>query len=522
MNHTLIRGGLIVDGTGRSAFRSDVRVTDDQIVQVGADLDPSDDQIDATGMLVLPGFIDAHVHADGCLADAGVMSAMTAQGITSVVLGQDGVSFAPSPAGAFDAQQFARGYFGAINGVRPGGSGRSVAELLESWNGSSSVNAAYLVPHGTLRYAVMGGDQRQATPAEIQRMCDLLEQGLAQGACGMSTGLEYAPACYAGPKELTALLRILAAHGLPHVSHMRGYEDAAASGVGELVDLARQTGVATHISHYHGPAQLLVPLIEDAIASGVDLTFDSYPYLRGASILAMVALPTWLPLANPDECATLLAAPDVAAQVLEHLAAQAMLWPRITLASVCHPDYQWMQGRRLLDVASDMGVAPEQAVLTMLRATKLGVGCVFEQPPTNSDESMRALLRHPAQMASSDGIYMGTHPHPRGWGAFARFLAQHVRGGDWTWEQAAVHMSAAAARRFGMTDRGTIAVGKRADLVVLDPDRVTDHASYDHPRQLATGVEEVLVNGRRVWSDGERTGVLAGRALRYDPPTKEK
>lgn len=505
---------MVTGGAGPAA-PADVRIRGDRIVEVGANLHVGDAQVlDAGSLVVMPGFVDAHVHGDSGVLLPEVMAAMNAQGVTSVVLGQDGVSFAPGGEhGA--ARRYAEDYFGAVNGPAPAVAGGGVADLLAAYHRTTSVNTAYLVPHGTLRYAVMGGADRVATPAEVRSMCALLERGLLDGARGMSTGLEYAPASYADRVELTALCQVVARHGLPHVSHMRGYEERAQPALRELVDIAAASGVATHVSHLHGPAAPILAEVDAARAAGIDLTFDTYPYLRGATILAMVALPAWLPLADPAGTVALLREEPVLTRLLVQLEQRADLWPRITLASVPHPAYRWAEGRLLVDVAHMLGESPERTAVRLLVATRLATGCVFEQPETNSLESVRELMRHPAHLASSDGIYLGSHPHPRGWGAFARFLAVHTRKlGDWTLPEAAQHLASSAARRFGLTDRGMIAPGRYADVVVLDPEEICDRATYQEPRNLAAGVRAVLVNGVAVIHDGDPTGALPGRAIR--------
>ncbi|KRD43429.1 N-acyl-D-aspartate/D-glutamate deacylase [Cellulomonas sp. Root930] len=502
----LVRGGLLVHD---ELVRADLRVVGDRITEIGPDL-PVDgaDVVDAGGLIVMPGFVDAHAHADAAVLDPDVQAALTHQGVTTVVLGQDGVSYAPSPAGS-GATEYAERYFAAINGTHPTFRGGTVADLLDTYDRATTVHTAYLVPHGTLRYAVLGADDRPARPDEVDAMARLLEQALDDGARGMSTGLEYAPASSADRAELLALCEVLARRGRPHVSHMRGYEDKAPAALAELLDLARATGVGTHVSHYHGPAERLGPLVDGALAEGLDLTFDAYPYLRGASILALVALPDWLPLADADRTLALLADPAVR----DRLPARDDVWPRVTLAWV--PGMPWAEGLALLEVASRLGMTPGDAVLHLLVTTNLQVGCVFAQPPTNSDESVRALLRHPAHCAGSDGIYQGGHPHPRGWGTFARFLGRHVRElGDWDWPTAAQHLSTTAARRFGLDDRGTLRPGARADVVLVDAETVADRATYDDPRRLATGVQAVLVDGVPTLRDARLTGALPGRAVR--------
>lgn len=516
----LLRGGEVADGTGAPARAADVLLAGGQVVRVAPGISPAGAEVvDVTGLVVMPGFVDAHVHADAVALDPAVQDAMTHQGVTTVVVGQDGLSYAPSHAGGPDgpdASAFARRYFASVNGDHPAFVRGTVPDLLATYDGATTVDVAYLVPHGTLRYAVMGPDPRPALPGEIGAMADLLAAGLDAGARGMSTGLEYAPACWAESDELLSLCTVLASRGLPHVSHMRGYEDRAPAALAELLELARRTGVATHVSHLHGPADVIVPLLDAALDDGYDLTFDSYPYLRGASVLALVALPTWLPLADPDLAVERLTDPGVRARLLaEDLPARADVWPRVTLASVPHPGYRWTEGRRLVDVAATLGEPPAHTALRLLVATGLRVGCVFEQPPTGSEASVRALLRHPAQCAGSDGIYVGGHPHPRGWGTFARFLGTYVRElGDWDWGTAAQHLAGTAAARFGLTDRGLLRPGARADVVVLDPRTVTDTATYAEPRSLARGVRDVLVAGDPVLWRGARTDRRPGRGIR--------
>ncbi|MBD5786449.1 amidohydrolase family protein [Cellulosimicrobium terreum] len=489
--------------------------------------------LDADGRLALPGFLDAHVHGEAAVLDDDVQLAMLRQGVTGIVVGQDGVSYAPSPADApHDAHRWASGYFAAINGEHPTFHGGTVADLLATYDRTTRVNVGTLAPHGTIRYAVLGAQARAASTHERGLMVALLTAALDDGALGLSTGLEYVPAAYADEAELVALAGVAAARGLPHVSHMRGYEDRAGPAFAELVRIARASGVATHVSHYHGPADELLGYVDDARATGLDVTFDSYPYLRGCSILSMVTLPTWLPIADPDATVAALADPAVLDRLhREHLPGLADLWPRVTLAAVPTdgsggapaPDLAWTEGMALPDVAARLGLSAADAALHLLVATRLRASCVFAQPPTSSPASVRALLRHPAHMGGSDAIYApvggGGRPHPRGWGAFARFCSEHVRGlGDWTWHDAVEHLSAAPARRFGLAGRGSLAAGSVADVVLVDPHRVRDEATYERPRVPASGIEDVLVAGVPVLADGRLTDATPGRPLRPARP----
>jgi N-acyl-D-amino-acid deacylase len=510
----LIRGGWVLDGTGAPALRADVGVRDGRIAAVGRlEAAAAGRVIEATGRYVLPGFIDTHAHGDSAVLDPATQLAALSQGVTTLVLGQDGLSYAP---GSPSTVEFVERYFAAVNGPRPafaaGVDGPlRVADLLAGYTGATALNTAYLVPHGTIRYEVMGAAARPAGEEERSRMLRLVEQGLADGAVGLSTGLEYAPGRYADAAELAYLCRPLGA--LPYVTHMRGYEERAGSAMAEVATIARTAMVAAHVSHYHGPAHELVPMVDRLRGEGLDVTFDSYPYLRGSSILALVTLPDWLPTADAGATCAALAEPDVRRRLREGW--PDGLWSAVTVSHAPHPDWRWTEGLRLVDVAERSGRPAADVALDLLTATNLEVGCVFQQPPTNSEESVRALLRHPAHMTGSDGIYRGGHPHPRGYGTFARMLSRYVRElGDWTWEQAAVHLAGHPARRFGLADRGLVRTGFAADLAVLDPAGVTERATYEAPRTPAGGVSHAVVGGVVVLEKGELTGATPGRALR--------
>lgn len=519
----VIRGARLPDARGGLGPAVDVHVTDGRIASVcpaGTVPVMGQQVIEADGRIAFPGFVDAHVHGEGAVFDPEVQLAMLRQGITSIITGQDGVSYAPSHsshpgAGDHDAHGFSSGYFAAINGDHPTFRGGAVADLLSTYDGTTPLNVAYLVPHGTVRFAVMGDVARPASETEIDAMCALVSEGLDDGACGLSTGLEYVPGTHATRDELISLASVAAARGLPHVSHMRGYEEHAGTAVAELAEIALASGAHTHISHFHGPAQELIGFLEAASARGASMTFDSYPYLRGCTILSMIALPTWLPIADPDAAIRALRDRSVLARLhSEHLVHLDDLWGRVTLAAV-PGELGWTEGMSLPEAAAALDLSAPDAAIEILISTRLRATTVFAQPPTNSAASVNQLLRHGSHMAGSDAIYFGGRPHPRGWGTFARFLGVHVRErGDWTWAEAQQHLSTSAARRFGLGGRGVLLVGSVADITLVDPHVVADEATYDAPRSPATGIDDVLVRGVPVLADGRLTGRTPGRGLR--------
>ncbi|MEV0591368.1 N-acyl-D-amino-acid deacylase family protein [Nonomuraea cavernae] len=507
----IISGGRVLDGTGAPPYRADLAIIGDRIAAVGR-LDGAEAEtvIDASGRFVAPGFVDCHAHGDAAVFDPVVQLAALRQGVTTFVLGQDGLSFAPGSAATV---AYASRYFAAVNGPlagRPHGEGPlTVAELLDGYDRAVPLNTAYLLPHGTIRYDVMGPSSAAPTRDELARMVAHVERGLSEGAAGLSSGLEYLPGRYASAEELAALCEPLVSR--PYVTHMRAYGAQAGVGMAEVVEIATRSGAAAHVSHLHGPADVLLPLVEDALAGDVDLTFDTYPYLRGNTILAMVVLPPEVPGADTGRALEMLGSGELDAWWPR----LAETWPRLTISHA--PGLAWAEGLGMVEAAERAGVAPAEFCRRLLVETRLEAGCVTARPDEGpqGEESVRRMLRHPSHTGGSDGIYVGGHPHPRGFGAFARFLGRHVRElGDWTWEQATVHLASHPARRFGLVDRGLLRDGFAADVVVFDPATVADRATYAAPRLPATGVEDVLVSGVRVLAEGEPTGATPGRALR--------
>lgn len=515
MLDVLIRNGQIVDGTGSPPFRADLGITGDRIVAIGR-LDSSAGKVvDATGRLVMPGFVDAHSHADSRVLDDDVQHALLRQGVTTVITGQDGVSYAP---GSAEATTWAGKYFGGINGrARPEWTnGLTVSEYRAALTGTTRVNSAHLLPHGTMRYDVAGLDPTLSDDAR-KRLLHAVEQGLSDGACGLSSGLHYVPGLYADADEFTDIGHILSAAGRPYVTHMRGYEAEAWIGMAEVTEIGRRSGAAVHVSHFHGPSNMLLLLVEQARAEGVDITFDSYPYLRGFTLLTNPTLPNDLLSLGPATVLAQLARPDVADRLCsEWFPKVDDVFDRASIASAPADDYRHLEGFTIREAAALKGEEPGRFTIALLLATAGEATAVFSQPPTNTDTDVRTLLRHEAHVGGSDGIYLGGRPHPRAWATFARYLAHHTRDlGDWTWGQASTHLASHPARRFGLLSRGVLRPSAIADVVVVDPVRIQDTATYADPRQLAEGIDDVWVNGVRVLRGGALEGILAGKSLAW-------
>jgi N-acyl-D-amino-acid deacylase len=392
-----------------------------------------------------------------------------------------------------------------------------VPEYLAKFERTTAINVAYLIPNGNVRIEVMGHENRPATADEIRRMQDLVRVGMEAGAVGLSTGLDYIPSNYADAREIAALCEAIVPDDGVYVTHMRAYGKRAMIGMDEVYEIARLSNVACHVSHYNGPADLLLPLVDRGLAMGIDLTYDTYPYLAGSTILGMVALPGWVQAGGVDETLARLADPATRTRLLTEWFAGDLPYPldQMHLAMIAHPGWRWAEGRTVADAAEEAHLSRGDFVIDVLLASGMAVGVVIFRAGDRTDGDVRAILRHPAHMAGSDGIFCGGYPHPRGWGAFARYLGRHTRElGDYTWAEAITHLSGHAARRYRLTDRGMIRPGFAADIAVFDPHVITDRSTYALGRLEAEGMAHVLVNGRLVLEDGEPTGATPGRALR--------
>lgn len=519
----LVRGGEIVPGDGQAPHRADLLLEAGRIAEIGADLPvPAGAEVlDAAGRLVVPGFVDAHSHADAAVFDPEVQLALLRQGITTVIAGQDGVSYAPGDGAYADR------YFTPINGAHPGYRGDRVADLLAGYDGRIPLSVAYLVPAGTVRHEVMGLADRPATDAERAAMAALVAEGIADGAVGLSTGLDYVPGLFADAEEIAALAAPLAERRLPYVTHMRGgYEHNAQVGVEEAVAIGRAAGVPVHISHFHTPAAEAERLLAWARERGVATTFDAYPYTRGCSLLAMTMLPPALNAAPVDEVLAVLADPAGRRRLREEWFPQVATnpslgpdWPElITLAHTSAPEHAWAPGLTLAQIAERRGGDAVDAALDLLLAARLDVNVVMAVHDQRPVSDLGALIALPGHLGGSDGIFVGAHPHPRARGTFAAYLATYLRErGDLDWPGAVQHLSTSAADVFALGDRGRLRPGHLADLALVDPAAVRESASYEAPLALAEGIDDVLVAGTPVLEGGRLTGALPGGGLRAAP-----
>ncbi|MBP3957287.1 D-aminoacylase [Gemmata sp. G18] len=511
----LIRNGRVVDGTGLPWVAANVGITGDRIAAVGALGGASAKQvIDAAGKVVCPGFVDAHVHGDLPLLADPAHEQGVRQGVTTHVIGQDGVAFAPaSPATMAYMRRYTAGFNG--NFPTPGRNWYSIGEFLTQFDGQSSINACVLIPNGNVRMEVTGLDPRKPTPAELSRMKALVREGMEQGAVGLSSGLDYVPSIYADEDELTALCEEIAPFGGVYVTHMRGYNrEKAPAALQEVFNIGKRARCGVHVSHFNCLADQTIPMLDAARADRVDVTFDLYCYLYGSTIVAMLTLPPETLEGGIEATVERLKLPATRKQLEAAFANPRFPIETIRLASLPHDKYRHLEGQALPRAAELCGQSVLDFTCDLLIATDLAAGCVIRHFAERQESDVLKLMKHPLMMAGSDGIYVGGKPHPRGTGCFARYLGHHVRNGDWTLEEAVMKCSYHTARRFGLKDRGLIREGLAADVVVFDADAIADRSTYDNGKALAVGVEHVFVNGTPVLLAGERTSARSGRGLK--------
>ncbi|MFD4374374.1 amidohydrolase family protein [Streptomyces sp. NPDC058486] len=531
MMDLVLRDAEVVDGSGAPSYRADVALAGGRIVSIvkeaaaaGCQRPTARRAVDAEGLALSPGFVDMHAHSDLALLRDPDHSAKAAQGVTLEVLGQDGLSYAPVDDRT--REEVRR----AITGWNGDGSDldldwRTVGGYLDRLDGAHggagiAVNAAYLVPQGTVRMYAMGWEDRPATPAELDRMRRLVAEGLAQGAVGMSSGLTYTPGMYAPDAELTELCRVVARYGGYYCPHHRSYGAGALRAYEEMIALTREAGCALHLAHAtlnfgenEGRAPELLALLDRALDAGADLSLDTYPYTPGCTTL-LALLPSWAQEGGPEAVLARLVDGAAAERIRHDLEVTGsdgchgvpVDWSTIEISGTSDPSLAERVGRRL---------ATWEEARALLLADRLG-STILQH--VGHEENVRAIMRHRVHTGGSDGILQGAKPHPRAYGTFPEYLGRYVREeGVLSLEECVAHLTSRPAARLRLPDRGLVREGYVADLVLFDPATVAAGATYDSPRTLPTGIPHVLIDGRFVIEDGRRTDVLAGRAIRRTP-----
>jgi dihydroorotase/N-acyl-D-amino-acid deacylase len=549
MNRILITGGKIVDGTGNPWVYGDLLIEDDLIAAIApaGSIEPMavDEVVDATGMVVCPGFIDIQSHSIvPFMADTRSLSKVT-QGVTTEIMGED---WTPSPFGGRIATPIPEGAR-----VRVGASFDAWMEEAREWTRFGdwlakleeigvSVNFGSFIGGSTVREFARGYEMGESTPEQIETMREVVAQAMEDGAFGVATALIYPPGAYADTDELVSICEIVADYRGVHITHVRSEEAWLVPALEEAIEIARRSGVATEIYHLKAAGRsnwekmaTAIETIEAARTEGIDIAADMYPYDAGGTGM-LTMLPPWAEeggrvferLRDPAERARIADAMRAASDV------DSVTWANfgnvagpenVLVASPSHPDLKQYAGRWVSDIAAERGTDWVDAVLDILAIEGHNISAIYRMM---SEDNLILQLQQPWIKVSTDAG--GIDPerareigfsHPRAYGTYTRVLGHFVRDlKALSLEDAVRKMSSSVAARLGIYDRGVLRAGQLADVVIFDPQTVADTSTYLDPHHLSVGVRDVWVNGGRVLRDGEHTGEKPGR--RVDGPGRSR
>lgn len=529
MHDLVIRGGLIIDGTGKPGTVGDVAVDGGRLAAVGGTAAPGKREVDARGQAVSPGFIDIHSHSDTIVLVYPLAESKTRQGVTTEAIGNCGNSAFPLLGEARER---------ASRMLKPMGveaSWTTLAEYrTEVERRGVAVNLAPFVGHGTVRVAAMGMDDRPPTAEELGRMQQLVRQAMDDGAFGITTGLIYPPGCYSNLDEVAAVTRPAAEAGGIYMSHLRNESDLLLDAVEEAIQVGRRAGLPVQISHHKaagrgnwGKVRDTLAMIDRANAEGLDVTGDVYPYTAGSTSLATL-VPAWAHAGGTAALVERLKNPEMRARFRyemeeglpgwENFAKQAG-FDNVLITSAKTEKNSFLPGLTLAQAASRRGQDPYEALFDILVEEEASSGMVVFMM---DEADVARVLAHPKMMVGSDASGVAPHgpmarakPHPRAYGTFPRALGYFARGKElMPLETAVWKMTGFPAQRLGLTDRGRLVAGTAADIVVFDPATVADRATYADPHQFPEGIDVVVVNGQIVVEEGTNTGAKPGKVLR--------
>ena len=526
----LIKNGLVIDGSGRPGYRADVAIKGDRIVQIGKLKNASGArELDATGMVVAPGFIDMLGQSETyLLIDPRAMSKVM-MGVTTEVTGE-GESIAPINERLISEQEdFNRRYKLTIDW-------RTLGEYFKRLEKQGSgVNLATFVGATQVREYVVGFDNRPPTPAELEKMKQLVAAAMKDGALGLSTSLQYVPARFAKTDEIVELAKVARQYGGIYATHQRSEANALDESLAEVFQIARQAKIPVEIWHLKtaykknwGRMPEVLRKIKRARAAGLDITADIYPYIAGSTSLS-ACLPPWALEGGTEKMLSRLKDPAIRERLKKEITTDSKDWENIYLGSggpsgiligsVVNSDLDALQGKRVSQIAEEQGKHPLDALFDLILADHGQTSAIYFMM---SEDDMRAAMRAPfvsfctdSGSRANDGPLAGSKSHPRGWGSYPRILGRYVRDEHQLTLEEAIHkMTGLPAKRVGLRDRGLLLAGSYADITIFDPKTVIDRATFEMPNQHPTGINYVIVNGEISVDNGKRTSALAGQVLR--------
>jgi len=536
MSNVLIKNGRIIDGTGAAAFLADIAIENGKIESIGTDLGTNfDSTIDATDMVVCPGFIDIHSHTDMTIADNPNAESIIRQGVTTEIVGNCGMSAAPL-ATAFMPQLKDRltieSDYGRAEDI--GNSWETFGEYIQYLNQlCMGINLMPLVGFGTLRTAVMGLKSGAPNVDQIRQMEALLEQSLEEGAAGLSVGLEYLPDSLSHGDELIGLCRVVKRQNKLFATHIRGEDQTLLPSIEEAIYCGEESGCKIQISHLKlggqnnwGKTEQLFALLEGAMSRGVRLSWDQYPYTAWGTGLEDY-IPEWVrqnghkkTIQNLTHRATrtkIRQEIDLAIKAGTH-AYNTATWENVQVTKFKSPEYKIFEGKRITEISAELKLDPLECVFELLIKEQ---GTLPTLVFCMAEDDVEKIMAHPQTIIASDGKAVATYgdlhtgsPHPRYYGTFPRVLGKYVREKKILSLEAAIKkMTSMPAGVMNLQDRGVLAVDMVADITIFDPETICDVATYEDPHQYPNGIDKVIMSGAVVIDKGNHTGKMMGHII---------
>ena len=529
----LIKNARIIDGTGQPEYPAAITILGDRIHKIIADPAEASSYeakagriIDAAGLVCAPGFIDTHSHSDLKVLSQPQLLPKLKQGITTEVLGQDGISMAPLPLAYIEPW---KKNLAGLDGEDPSldwtfQDTDNYLKLIEE--AGPALNEAYLLPHGNVRMEAMGLTDREPAPEELKRMCDITRREMEAGCIGFSSGLIYMPCAYGKTEEIIEICRIVKEYDGVFVVHQRSEADDILSSMDEIIRIGRESGVRIHFSHFKVCGKQnwsklpgMLAKLDEAGAEGITVSLDQYPYIAGSTMLGVI-LPPWVHDGGTDQLVERLKDRELRLKMKEDIEKGIEGWDNfvqfaetdgIYITSVASGKNRDAVGLNLEELGRLRKKDALEAAFDLLMEEKNAVGMVDFY---GTEEHVAAILRRPETNLCTDGLLSGK-PHPRVYGSFPRVLGRYVREEKiLTLEEAVCKMTGKAASAMKLRERGIIREGYYADLTLFNPDTVTDMGTYTEPEQYPEGIRYVIVNGSIAIADGTETGVRTGKVLR--------
>lgn len=533
----ILRGGSIIDGCGIPPFYADIGINNDRISYIGKISSGSGKrELDVSGLTISPGFIDLHSHSDLVLLHDPLMKPKVMQGITTEIVGQDGVGLAPIKENMIKIQKDLMSGWTYPEALDVDWSWRSIKEYLDTLDKNGiSVNVGTLVPHGNVRQLVMGMDDREPTNGEITQMQTLIRESLNEGAIGLSTGLIYLPCAFADEDELTNLCQVVGEYGGIFDVHVRGYAHNFLDSVNEAIRIAENTESTLHLCHF-GVAgrenwhklEKAFSNISDTRQKGVNIVGDLHSYPAGSTSLGAAALPPSVTSKGADYVINFLRDPDERARIIQMLDGTIPSdydnwiryngYDKVIIAGVYSEKNKFVEGKTVTEISKILDKSPADTILdliiedTLESKSPFSISCIVYW---SNDDICARILEDDYFGVGTDALLIDGNPHPRCYGTFPRVLHNFVNQRKTiTLEKAIQKMTSLAARVIGVSDRGILNPGYYADIVVFDADNIQDNATYVNPRQYSSGIKYVIVNGQVVVEEGQHTGALPGKTIR--------